>query len=142
MQGSNIYKEAKIQLVFLFILILEFFKSFFVVVLVFKTDPHVEITVAVPAGVTGLLTDKSVVSIISFVIILRIIAPHANLCLVTHSIPFLDIHLYVSRTPRRVVVKMVVIKIRSITFFIKLLTDPALLITSGRFVCNQSRIKT
>ena len=118
MQVPNINKKAKLQLVILFILVLEFFKSLFVVILVFKTNPHMEVTVAVPTGVAGLLADKLVVCIIRLENIFWIMTSHTELCLATNSSSFLDVHLDISRAPRGIVVEMVIIQIISVTFCI------------------------
>ena len=118
MQRPNSNKKTKVQLVISFILVLELFKSFSVVIFVSMTNPHVQVTISAPAGVAGLLADNLVICIVRFEVVLWIMTFHTNLCLVTNSVPFLDVHLDISRAPRGIVVEMVIIQIISIAFCI------------------------
>ena len=117
-QGPNCDNKSKVQLIIFLILHLILFKSFFVVMLVSGTNPHVEVAIAVLASVTGWLTLRQVIWIVKFIDIFRAMASHTDFGLVTNSVPFPYVHLNISRATRRIVMEMVIIKLFSITFFI------------------------
>ena len=137
---ANCNDKSKVQLLIFLVLRFEFFKCFFIVTLVPGTNPHMKIAVTVLAGVTCRLTHRQVICIIKLIDVLRIMTFHTDFSFVANFISFLDIHLYISRASRWIIVKMVIIKLLRVTFFVKLPADSTLLITPGWFICNENRV--